>query len=175
MGFPAPSILSLTPPMGTPCSVRWLAASIHLCICHALAEPLRRQLYQAPVSMHFLASAILSGFGGCMYMEWIPRWGSLWMDFPSVSAPNFIPVSSPMSILLPLLRRIEASPPLLSLFLSFTWAVDYILGNLSFWGNVHLSLSAYHVCFLQLYYLTQDIFQFHPFVYEIHEVIVFNN
>jgi hypothetical protein len=39
--------------------------SICLCICQALAEPLRRQLYQAPVSMHFLASTIVSGFGVC--------------------------------------------------------------------------------------------------------------
>jgi hypothetical protein len=27
-----------------------MAVSIHFCICQALAEPLRRQLYQAPVS-----------------------------------------------------------------------------------------------------------------------------
>jgi len=40
----APSILSRTPPMGTLFSIQWLASSIHLCICHALAEPLRRQL-----------------------------------------------------------------------------------------------------------------------------------
>jgi hypothetical protein len=49
----APSVLSLTPPLGTPCSVQWLAVSICLCICQTLAKPLRRQLYQAPVSMHF--------------------------------------------------------------------------------------------------------------------------
>jgi len=73
----APSILSLTPPFRTSFSVQWFAASIHLCICHALAEPLRRQLYQAPVNMHFLASSILSGIGGCVYMGWIPRWGRL--------------------------------------------------------------------------------------------------
>jgi len=73
----SPSILSLTLPMGTPFSVQWFAARIHLCICQALAEPLRRHLYQAPVNMHFLASAILSGFGSCMYMGWIPRWGRL--------------------------------------------------------------------------------------------------
>jgi hypothetical protein len=24
-------------------------------------------------------------------MGWIPRWGSLWMSFPSVSAPVFVP------------------------------------------------------------------------------------
>jgi hypothetical protein len=41
----APLVLSLTPPLGTPCSIQWLAVSIHLYICQALAEPLRRQLY----------------------------------------------------------------------------------------------------------------------------------
>jgi len=63
----ASSIFSLTPPMGALFSVQWLTVSIPLCICHALAKPLRRQLYQAPVSMHFLASAILSEFGGCVW------------------------------------------------------------------------------------------------------------
>ena len=31
------------------------------------AEPLRRQLYQAPVSKHLLASTIVSGFGNCIW------------------------------------------------------------------------------------------------------------
>jgi hypothetical protein len=59
----APSVLSLTPPLGSPCSVQWLTVSICIWIGQALAESLRRQLYQAPVSKHFLASAIVSGFG----------------------------------------------------------------------------------------------------------------
>ena len=68
------------------CSIQWLVASIHLCICQALAEPLRSQLYHAPVSKHFLASTIVSRFGD--YMGWhIPMWDSLWIAFPSVSAP----------------------------------------------------------------------------------------
>ena len=77
----APSVLSLTPPLGTLCSVQWLAESIHFCICQALAEPLRRQLYQAPVSMHFLASTIVSGFGN-----------SIWDGLPSgaVSGWSFL-------------------------------------------------------------------------------------
>jgi hypothetical protein len=33
--------------IGILCSVQWMAVSIHLCICEALAEPLRRKLYQA--------------------------------------------------------------------------------------------------------------------------------
>jgi hypothetical protein len=58
----APWVLSLAPPLGTLCSVQWM--SIHFCISQALAEPLRRQLYQAPVSKHLLAStsSSLTGF-----------------------------------------------------------------------------------------------------------------
>jgi hypothetical protein len=37
-----PSVLSLILPLGTPCSVQWLAVSIRLCICQALAKLLRR-------------------------------------------------------------------------------------------------------------------------------------
>jgi hypothetical protein len=51
-----PSVPSLTPLLGPPCSVQWLAGNIRLCICKALTGPLRRQPYQAPFSMHFLAS-----------------------------------------------------------------------------------------------------------------------
>ena len=50
-----------------PSSVQWLAASIHLCICQALAEPLRRQLYQIPVFKLLLASTIMPGFGDCIW------------------------------------------------------------------------------------------------------------
>jgi len=60
----APSNLSLTLPMRTPISLQWLAVTICLCNFHALVDPLRGQLKQVPVSMHFLASAILSGNTG---------------------------------------------------------------------------------------------------------------
>ena len=63
----APSVSSSTPPLGTPCSVQWLALSICLCVCQALAKPLRRQPYQAPISKHFPASTIASGFGDCIW------------------------------------------------------------------------------------------------------------
>jgi hypothetical protein len=53
--------------LGSPCSVQWLAVSFHIFIGHPLAEPLRRQLYQAPVSKHFLASTIVSGIGVCIW------------------------------------------------------------------------------------------------------------
>jgi hypothetical protein len=66
-------LLPLTPPLGSLLSVQWLAVSICLAlhisayICLALEEPLRRQLYQAPVNKHFLASTAVSGFGICMW------------------------------------------------------------------------------------------------------------
>jgi hypothetical protein len=70
MGLQTPSaswVLFLAPSLGTLCSIQWMAVSIHFCICQALAEPLRRQLYQAPVRKLLLASAIVSEFGGCLW------------------------------------------------------------------------------------------------------------
>ena len=61
-----PPVPYLTPLLGTPRSVHWLAANIHLYICKVLAGLLRRQPYQTPFSMHFLASTIVSGFGNCI-------------------------------------------------------------------------------------------------------------
>jgi hypothetical protein len=75
MGLQTPSgplALPLTPPLGSPGSDRWLAViilSIHICTGQALAEPLKRQLYQAPVSKHFFASAIVTEFGDCIWDE----------------------------------------------------------------------------------------------------------
>jgi hypothetical protein len=63
----APSLLSLPPPLGALCSVQWLAKSMHLCICEAPEEPLRIQLYQAPINKHLLASTIVSGFCDCIW------------------------------------------------------------------------------------------------------------
>jgi hypothetical protein len=46
----APWVLSLAHSLGNLYSVKWKAVSIDFWICQALANPLRRQLYQAPVS-----------------------------------------------------------------------------------------------------------------------------
>jgi hypothetical protein len=43
--------------------------SIHLCICKAVAGPLRRHPFQAHFNMHFLASTIVSVFGNCLWDE----------------------------------------------------------------------------------------------------------
>ena len=68
MGYkPIQLLQSFNYSAGDPCFVQWLASSIHLCICQALQEPLRIQLYQAPDSKYFLASTIVSGFGVCIW------------------------------------------------------------------------------------------------------------
>jgi hypothetical protein len=36
-----------------------------------------------------------------LYMGWIPRWGSLWMAFPSVSPPFFVSIFLPVDIFTP--------------------------------------------------------------------------
>ena len=73
-----------------------------------------------------------------LYMGWIPRWGSPWMAFPSVYAPHFVSLFDPVIILFPFLRRNEALTLWSSLFLSFMWPVNFILGMKSFWANIHL-------------------------------------
>ena len=80
-----------------------------------------------------------------LIMGWIPGWGSLWMVHPFVSAPNFVSVTPSMGILFPILRRNEVSTLWSSFFLSFMCFANCILGILSFWANIHLSVSAYQV------------------------------
>ena len=84
MGVQTPSApwdLSLAAPLRTVCLVQWLSENIPLCIYQALAEPLRRQLYQAPVSKHLLASTIVSGLGNCIWDGYpggaVSRWSFL--------------------------------------------------------------------------------------------------
>jgi hypothetical protein len=58
----APWVLSLAPS----CAMSNGYVSIYFCICQAVAEPFRRQFYQAPVNKLFLVSTIVSQFGGCL-------------------------------------------------------------------------------------------------------------
>jgi hypothetical protein len=81
-----------------------------------------------------------------LIMGWIPGWGSLWMVLPSFSALNFGSVTPSMGILFPILRRNEVSTLCSSFFLSFMCFANCILDHLSFWANIRLSMSAYHVC-----------------------------
>jgi hypothetical protein len=82
-----------------------------------------------------------------LYVGWIPRWGCLWIVLPSVSAPNFVSVTPSMGILFLILRRSQVSTLWFSFFLSFMCFANCILDILSFWVNIHLSVSAYHVCY----------------------------
>jgi hypothetical protein len=141
----APWELSLAPSLWTVCSVQWMTESIHFCISQALAETLRRQVCQAPDSKHLLASAI-SIWVWWLFKEWIPRWDSFWMAIPLISAPHFVSVTLSMDILFPLLRRIKVSTLWSSFFSSFMCFASCMLGILSFWANIHSSVSAYHVC-----------------------------
>jgi hypothetical protein len=122
-------------------SVQWMTVSIHFCICQALEETLRRQLYQASVSKHLVASTIVSGFGNYIW-DGSPDGDSLWMAFPSVSAPHFVSVYPPMGILIPLLKRAAVSTFWSSFYLSFMWPVNCMFSILNFWINIHLSVSA---------------------------------
>ena len=86
------------------------------------------------------------------------------MAFPSGSAPPFVSKSPPRDILISLLRKMEVSTLWSSFFLAFMWSVNCILGMLSFWVDIQLSMSAYHAFIFRLFdwlvlgYLTQDIF-----------------
>jgi hypothetical protein len=79
-------------------------------------------------------------------MGWIPGWVSLWMVFLSISALNFVSVTPSMGILFPILRKREVSTLWSSFLLSFMCFANCILDFLSLWANIHLSVSACHVC-----------------------------
>ena len=92
-----------------------------------------------------LAGICNSVWAWWLYMGWIPRWCSLWMVLPSISAPNFVSVTPSMGILFPILIRSKVSTLWSSFFLIFLCFANCILGILSFWANIHLSVSVYHV------------------------------
>jgi hypothetical protein len=81
-----------------------------------------------------------------LIMGWIPGCGCLWMVYPFFLDPYIVSVTTSMGILLPILRRNEVSTLWSSLFLIFLCFANCILGILSFWADIHLSVSAYHVC-----------------------------
>ena len=138
-----PSVLFLTPLLGTLCSVQLLAVSICLSLCKALAGPLRRQPYQAPFSMHFLASTIVSGFGNCIWNESPVGQSLAGLSF-SLCFTLYLHICSCEYFVL-LLIRTNASILWSSFFLSFMWSVNCILVIWRLWVNIHLSVSAYHV------------------------------
>jgi hypothetical protein len=85
-----------------------------------------------------------------LIMEWIPGCNSLWMVHPFVSAPNFVFVTPSMGVLFLILRRGKVSTFWSLFFLSFMCFANCILGILSFWTNIHFSVSTYQVSFFFL-------------------------
>jgi hypothetical protein len=75
-----------------------------------------------------------------------PQMICLWMVTSKVSTFYFDSVTPSMGVLFPLLKRIKESTFWSSFFLSSMWFMISILGIPSFWANIHLSVSAYHVC-----------------------------
>jgi uncharacterized membrane protein len=66
------------------------------------------------------------------------------LDSPSFRlSPNFVSVTPFMGILFPILKRNEVSTRWSSFFLIFLCFLNCILDILSFWANIHLSVSAY--------------------------------
>jgi hypothetical protein len=123
-----PTVLSLTPLLRKLCSVQWLAKSICLCISQALAKPLRRQLYRAPVSMHFLATTTVSAFGDFI---WDGSPGEAVSGWPFLQSllhnSSLYHGRSPMSILFSLLRRTKISTLWYSFFLKVMLSVNYLV------------------------------------------------
>jgi hypothetical protein len=78
-------------------------------------------------------------------MGWIPRWGSLWMVLPFISALNFVYVTPSMGILIPLVRRIDVSTLWSSLFMSFMSFANCILG-----------MTSYNTVFVGLYLFAEN-------------------
>ena len=86
----APSVLPLSPPLGTLGSVQWLAMSICICIGHVLAERPRSQICQDPVSKHLLASAIVWEIGDC---KWDGSPGRAVSGWPFLHSAPFLSLS----------------------------------------------------------------------------------
>jgi hypothetical protein len=81
-----------------------------------------------------------------VFIEWIPKRGSLWMVVSSGSALDFVSITPSMSILFPILRRKEVSTLSSSFFLNFMCFGNCTLDILSIWANINLSVIPYHVC-----------------------------
>jgi hypothetical protein len=91
---------SLAPSLGTLCSVQWMAVSIHFCILSGTG----RASHETAISsshQQALLGICHSVWVWWLLMEWNPKWGSLWMVIPSVSAPYFVYVTPSMGILFP--------------------------------------------------------------------------
>ena len=133
----SPWVLSLAPSLGTLCSIQWTAVNILFCISrhwHSLTKDSYIRLLSE---------------GSCWNLPNVWVW---WLFMgQSLDGRCFCLCyehwycNSFHGYFVPILRRKEVAT-IWSLFLSFMCFANCILGILSFWANVHLSVSAYHVC-----------------------------
>jgi hypothetical protein len=133
----APWVLSLAPSLGTLCSVQRKAMSIHFCICQALAEPLSRELYQAPIRKHLLACTTVSGFGDYIWGGSLGESVSGWSFLHSLLL-HFFSVSPSMGVLFPHFKKDQSIHTMVFLLLEFHVVCELFLGYselLGFWAS----------------------------------------
>jgi len=88
------------------------------------AEPLRRHPYQVLVSKHFMASALVTGFDGCIWDGSPEGADSEWYCF-SLCSSHFLCISSQECFVFPA-KRTDAFTFWPSFFLSFISSVNFV-------------------------------------------------
>ena len=148
MGLQSPSdpwILSLAPSLGTLCSVQWMTVSIHYCICQALSKASQQTAIFGSCQLN-LAGICNSVWVWWLYIGWIPSWGNLWMALYSVSALKFFYNSLHGNfVLYSKTERNIHTLVFLLLLLEYHVFCNCILGSLTFFVTIYLSVSMYHV------------------------------
>jgi hypothetical protein len=86
----APSVLSLTPPLGVPVLSLMVGFKHPYLYWSGSGRASQETADQAPVSKHFLTSAIVSGFGVCMWNRFPGGSVSGWSFFQSLLHTSFL-------------------------------------------------------------------------------------
>jgi hypothetical protein len=100
MGLQTPSVLSvlsLTPPLGTPIGdaiVSLVVGCDHLLLFLSRSGRASQETAISNSCQHVLLSIHNSVWVWCPYLECSPRWDSLWLPFPSLSALFFLCIFS---------------------------------------------------------------------------------
>jgi hypothetical protein len=87
----APSVLPLTPPLGSSCPVP-MAGCKHLHLYCSGSGRVSQETYISCLCQQALLGISNSDWVWWLHVGWISRWCSLWMAFPSVSVPLIVRV-----------------------------------------------------------------------------------
>jgi hypothetical protein len=90
----APSVISLTPPLGIP-TLSAIVGCEHPPLYMSGSGWVSQETAISGSCQHAVVGIHNSVCVCWLYMGWIPRWGSHWMAFPSVSAPHLVSLFSP--------------------------------------------------------------------------------